>query len=147
VKSITSKLSIIILSLLVSAPSVGWAVLHKAIENDVNKERRHIKNEVPPNKKPEFKLITGVVDKANTETTQILTGACTSGLDEIISKAIGKSCTAFNVEFSAACNAALDGETVGAGMVICSTATGIIKSQCKGVVKKELGTAVTKAAC
>jgi len=120
-KSITSKLSIIILSLFVSAPSLGWAFTHKAIEHDV--------------------------DKVSGATTHLLTGACTSGLDDIISKAIGKSCTEFNVEFSASCNAALDGETVGAGMVICSTATGIIKSQCTGVVKKELGTAVTKAAC
>ena len=144
-KSITSKLSIIILSLFVSAPSLGWAFLHKAVEHEVNKEKHDIHKKI--DKKPVGKLIVSDVDKASAATTQMLTGACTSGLDDIISKAIGKSCTAFNVEFSASCNAALDGETVGAGMVICSTATGIIKSQCTGVVKKELGTAVTKAAC
>ncbi len=157
-KSITSKLSIIILSLFVSAPSLGWADIFDSISNDVKHDEKSVNHDIkkqeksdekkiPKADKPIVNALVKANNQANKETIQIVKGACTSGLDEIIKKAIGRSCTAFNVEFSASCNAALDGETVGAGMAICVTATGIIKSQCKGVVKEELGTAVTQAAC
>jgi len=117
----------------------------------VSKQITHVVNhQTTVYKKKDLPTINKIIKinhQMNERALHTVTGACSSVLDEIISKAVGKSCTAFNAEFTASCNAALDGETVGAGMVICGTASVTIATQCKGVVKEELGPAVTNAAC
>ena len=135
---------------LVSAHSFWDSITHTAnsISHTVTHTENNITKAVIPKKDmPAYHEIIKINHQANEGVLHTVTGACSSVLDEIISKAIGKSCTAFNVEFSASCNAALDAETVGAGMVICGTATATIATQCKGFVKEELGPAITNAAC
>ena len=139
---------------LVSAHSIWDSISHtvthtaNSVSHSVTHTEKSITKAVIPKKDmPAIHKIIKINHQANEGVLHSVTGACSSVLDEIISKAIGKSCTAFNAEFSASCNAALDAETVGAGMAICGTATGIIATQCKGVVKEELGPAVTNAAC
>jgi hypothetical protein len=117
-KSITSKLRIIILSLFVSAPSLGWADVFDSIANDITHD------------------VTGGYKHL-----------CKVGLDGIINRSIGTSCKDFLPDFVGACNALLDPETMGAGTAMCIAASAEINSQCKGVVEKELGPAVTQAAC
>ena len=131
------------------ANSVSHTVTH--VVAPISKQITHVVNhQTTVYKKKDLPTINKIIKinhQMNEGALHTVTGACSSVLDEIISKAVGKSCTAFNAEFTASCNAALDGETVGAGMVICGTASVTIATQCKGVVKEELGPAVTNAAC
>jgi len=131
------------------ANSVSHTVTH--VVDPISKQITHVVNhQTTVYKKKDLPTINKIIKinhQMNEGALHTVTGACSSVLDEIISKAVGKSCTAFNAEFTASCNAALDGETVGAGMVICGTASVTIATQCKGVVKEELGPAVTNAAC
>jgi hypothetical protein len=73
--------------------------------------------------------------------------ACRKAITKALSFVMGVDCSEAIAEFAGECNAAVDGETLGLGITVCSAASWAINSQCKNTITNAIAGDVIEYAC